>query len=174
MAVPPPISMQWQGDAFTPASNYWAKKCDEHFVVGEFYTLEIRQDRSARSHAHYFASVNEAFNNLPDELSARFPTAEHLRKWALIRAGYRDQKPIVCANANEASIVASYIRPLDDYAAVSVRDDIVIVLTAKSQSYRAMGAKEFQKSKTAVLEILAKLIGTTTQALITAGETAQS
>ena len=54
---------------------------------------------------------------------------------------------------------------MDDHAVVVVRDKVIIVYTAKSQSYRAMGKKAFGESKEAVLNILAQLVGTTAEDL---------
>jgi hypothetical protein len=72
----------------------------------------------------------------------------------------------------EAQRVAAFVKPLDDYAVIVVREALVSVYTAKSQRIRAMGKHDFQRSKDAVLEILAGLIGTTTKALTNAGEAA--
>ncbi len=168
----PPIHMQWMGDSFVPAGKYWAKKADEIFVVGEVYPIEVREDRSQKSQAHYFSSVKSAWDNLPEEVADRFPTPEHLRKWALIRAGYRDERSLVCSSKAEALRLASFLRPMDDFAVVVVREAVVMVFTAKSQSYRSMNREEFQKSKVAVLDILAQAIGTTTKQLTHAGEQA--
>jgi hypothetical protein len=46
---------------------------------------------------------------------------------------------------------------------VIIHDRIVIIRTAKSQSYKAMGKKVFQQSKDAVLDIAWALCGTTPQ-----------
>jgi len=54
---------------------------------------------------------------------------------------------------------------MDDYAVVVARDAVVVVWTAKSQSMKAMGKVEFQRSKDAVLTECARLIGVDTGAL---------
>lgn len=48
---------------------------------------------------------------------------------------------------------------LDDYAVITVREAVVRVYTAQSQSMKAMGAKTFQDSKTKVLDALDDLLG---------------
>lgn len=118
-----------------------------------------REHRSRASHDHYFAAVQNAFDNLPESLSNDFPTAEHLRKWALIKAGYRDERTFVASSGNEAMRLAVYLRPIDSYAFCMVDGDRVTHCTAKSQSLKAMGKAEFQRSKDAVLRELAILIG---------------
>jgi hypothetical protein len=97
--------------------------------------------------------------SLPDHLAEKFPTAEHLRKWALIRAGYSDSHTITCASKAEALRVAAFIRPIDEFAVVVTQGATVTRYTAKSQSRRAMGAKEFQDSKTKIMEVVARMIG---------------
>ena len=157
-----PILCEWTGNAMIPLGPTWARRADVQWVVGEKYRIEIRQERSSESHAHFFAALNEAWKNLPEELTEQFPTVEHMRKRALIKAGFRDERSIVCASKAEAQRVAAFIRPLDEYAFVLVRDNVVIHLTAKSQSSRAMDKATFEESKRAVLDIVAKMVGVTT------------
>lgn len=160
MSAMPPLPCRWDGESFAPMSQHWARQADKHFVVGEVYTLEVREERSALSHRHYFASIHEAWQNLPEAIAERFPTPEHLRKFALIRAGCRDERSISCASKAEALRLAAFIRPMDDFAIVVTDGAMVTVYTAKSQSMRAMSKQEFQKSKDAVLDFIAGLIGT--------------
>jgi hypothetical protein len=161
MSAPAPILCEWDGDAFVPVNQSWARRADQHYTVHERYSIAPIEERSQRSHAHYFASVNDAWKNLPEHMTERFPTSEHLRKWALVKAGWRDERSIVCASKAEAQRVKSFIRPMDDYAVVIAREAVVLVYTAKSQSVRAMGKADFQKSKDDVLQVLAEMIGTT-------------
>ena len=163
--APGAIACVWDGESFTPANPHWAKRADQLYTVGETYSLDIREDRSTASHRQYFAAIAEAWGNLPDDAAERFPTFEHLRKWALIRAGYRDERSIVCSSKAEARRVKAFIRPMDEYAVVLARDAVVIVYTAQSQSMRAMGKAEFQRSKDKVLDVIAELIGTTRKTL---------
>lgn len=154
-----PIQFQWNGEAMVPASRFWARKADEEYVVGEGYKMVEHHDRSSNSHRHFFATVADAHGNLPDELLEQYPSPEHLRKRALVFKGYRDERTIVCASASEAQRVAAFIKPMDDFAVVTVRDAVVRVWTAKSQSTKAMGAKDFQRSKQDVLDFIDDLLG---------------
>lgn len=153
-----PLTYSWDGEAFRPLPRF-AKAADKQFVVGMNYPLEVHEERSRSSHSHYFAALGEAWNNLPELLAEQFPTVEHLRKWCLIKAGFADERSIVCASKAEAQRVAAFIRPMDEYAIVDVREATIRVYTAQSQSMRAMGKKDFQASKQAVLEVVAALIG---------------
>lgn len=153
-----PLPLQWDGEAMVPARGF-AALANKQFVVGEVYTLgEVDPTRSMASHRHYFAAVYDAWLNLPEGDGERFPTADHLRKYALIRAGYRDERSIVCGSKAEAVRVGAFVKPMDDHAVVAVSEAVVRVYTAKSQSPRAMGRKVFQESKDAVLAILAEMI----------------
>ncbi|MFC5353492.1 hypothetical protein [Azospirillum himalayense] len=154
-----PIPFQWQGDAFTPMPGF-GRRCDEAFTVGAVYRLVEQEDRSAASHKHYFACINTAWENLPERLSADFPTPDHLRRFALIRAGYADSRTLVASSKAEAVRLAAFVKPMDSYAVVVVSDATVTVWTARSQSAKAMGKAEFQASKDAVLEVIAALIDT--------------
>jgi hypothetical protein len=156
MSAPSPLVFQWSGDAMIPAIPRLA---DKQYVVGERYRLAPVEERSLATHNHFFASVADAHANLPEDAAERFPTPDHLRRWALIKAGYRDERSIVCASKAEAQRIAAFVKPMDDYAVIVARDAVVMVLTAKSQSMKAMGKKDFAASKEAVLAIVAELIG---------------
>jgi hypothetical protein len=159
-----PLLFRWEGDSFVPIRRH-AKDCDARFTIGEHYALEEVKERSSKSHAQYFAAVNDAWLNLPDGIAEKFPTAEHLRKHALIASGYFDKRSIQAASKAEALRLAAFIRPMDEYAIVTVSAALVEVYTAKSQSYKAMGKAEFQASKQAVLDYVASMIGVSTDEL---------
>jgi hypothetical protein len=160
-----PVLFQWDGEAMRPATARWAVECNRCFVVGEEYRMEAIEDRSAASHNHYFSCIQGAFDNLPEKMAGQFATPDHLRRYALIKAGYRDERSIVCASRAEALRIAAFIRPMDEYAVVVVSEAVVRVYTAQSQSYRAMGKEQFGKSKEAVLEIISEMIGSDVTAL---------
>ena len=154
-----PILYTWSGEAMVPLSRF-APRCDKTFVVGEVYRLDAVEERSMRSHGHYFAKLGDYHGSLPDALAERFPTVEHLRKWALIQAGYCNRAEIVCRSHAEAARTIATIKALDEYAVAIARDNILVVLTAQSQSTKAMGAKVFQESKDKVFGVLDDLLGT--------------
>lgn len=154
----PPIPCRWDGEAFQPLPGF-RRSCDQHFVVGTVYRLIEQPDRSDASHRHYFACLNEAWANLPEDLASRFPTVDHLRKFALINARYADYYEVITDSPAEAARMAMLVPRLNDYAVVKVSGNIVGIWQAKSQTYRAMGSEVFQASKDAVLQIVAEMIG---------------
>ena len=155
-----PIPLRYEGDGdFRVMSNFWMARADKEFVVGEVYKMVEHHDRSDASHNHYFAAVKNGFDNLPDHMKGEYPTVEHLRKKALIRCGYRNERDIVLSSMAEAERVAAFMRPMDDYSIVVPVNCVVRVWTAKSQKKSAMDAKEFQQSKTDVLDFIDDLLG---------------
>lgn len=154
------IAAMWDGEHFAPLGRF-RKLCDQDFVVGQVYTLEAILERSGNTHRHFFARVHDLWLTLPEGVAERFKSSEHLRKWALIKAGYADQRSIVCADEFEAQKVAAFVEPIDTYAIVAVTQNIVTIYTAQSQALKAMDAKRFQQSKTAVLDIISELLGVT-------------
>ena len=157
-----PQPFTWDGEVMRPRRP---RAADREFVMGETYILERWEPRSTLSHNHEFAWLAEAWKNLPEPLADQFPTPEHLRKRALIDAGYYNES-IIDAGTNAAALrVASYARSKDDFAYVVVRGALVVERVAKSQSRRAMNRKEFQESKTAILEIVSAMISVTPEEL---------
>lgn len=161
----PPLAYQWTGETMAPVGRF-AAEADRHFVIGERYVLVEHEHRSAASHRHFFACVNEAWANLPEHMAERLPTPDHLRKYALIKAGFRDVRSISCASRAEALRIAGFIRPMDEFAVVKAEGAVVFVATAQSQNMRAMGRERFQQSKEAVLGVLAEMIGVQPPALL--------
>lgn len=154
-----PLLCQWDGEAFRPTSPFMQRQADRQYVVGETYRLVHEEERSDASHRHEFAWLRNAWENLPPQYAEAFPTPEHLRKRALIEAGFFDEQTIDAGTNAAALRVAAFAKAQNGFAATVVRGPIVIVRTAKSQSRRAMGKEDFQRSKDAILEIVAGLIG---------------
>jgi hypothetical protein len=156
-----PILCMYADGVFKPVNRYHARVAEIEFGAGELVPLVRHEDRSEKSHRHFFAAVNEAWKSLPDHLAEQYPTPEHLRKAALIRTGYADQATHVCASKAEALRTAAFISPMNTYAIVSTKEATVTVWTAQSQSVKAMGKAEFQASKDKVLDWIANLLGVT-------------
>lgn len=155
----PPLMLDWDGEVFRPCGKYWQRLADEHFVVGERYRMLEENERSNASHNHEFAFLTEAWNSLPDSLLPQYPNAEVLRKHGLIAKGFCTMVQHVCATKAEADRLAAILKPYDQYAIVVARGNVVTVYTAISQSRRAMGAAQFQQSKTALMEFVGDLLG---------------
>ena len=118
------------------------------------FPLTAAPPRRPARHRAYFASVYQAWQNL----SGDWPSDEHLRKWALIKTGWRDERSLICGSDIEARKVGAFIRPMDTYALVVIDRYIVTVYTARSQSYRAMDKDTFNRSADDVLAYLSQLL----------------
>ncbi len=153
-----PVLFEWDGDAMVPIPQQKAL-ANEQYVVHERYRLVEIKTRRQGSHNHYFAALNEAHKNLSDSDLMRFPKAEHLRKWALIQTGWLNRTEHPCATKAEADRWAARMKARDEFAVVFAQGDVVVEINARSQSYRAMGKEDFQKSKWDVLNKVAELIG---------------
>lgn len=166
-----PIEVVWDGKAFTPSSPYWVRKAEGQFAAGEIVHMVQHEPRSMASHGHYFAAVEAAFQNMPDAIKERFPTADHLRKHALIKTGWFNSTEIAVGSNAAALRVAAYIQAQDEYALAVVHGSVVTAFTAKTQSFK-MGNKDFQKSKDDVLGFLSDLLGVKPAELAQAGKAA--
>jgi hypothetical protein len=154
---PAPWITMWNGDGFDVLRRQ-KERADKELVVGARYVLEAYEERSAASHAHYFATLTEMWMNAPHDVTDRFPTVEHFRRYCLIRTGWRDEQTFVCSSKAEAVRVAAFLKPIDEFAVVSVNGAAIVRWTAKSQAYRAMNKAEFARSKDDVLSFAENLI----------------
>jgi len=157
--IAPPIPTRWDGDAFVPVAPRFAKLADRFFVVGEVYALVVEQPRSGASHNHQFAWLHDAWMNLPEGLAPLYPTEDHLRKRALIEAGFYTEVAIDAGSRAAAVRVAAAVPALDEFALAKIEGSTVLVRRAKSQSMRAMGAQQFYESKAAIMQVIADMLG---------------
>lgn len=153
-----PLLCEWDGEAFKPLGRH-AKACDARFVVGEKYLIDPEAPRHMPAHRAYFAQINEAWKNLPESIAENHPSPEHLRKHALVKCGYADEKTILCRTNKDAVMAAAFIGAMDGFAIVDVRDNVLKAWKPRSQSVKAMGADEFKRSKSAVLDFIAGMVG---------------
>ena len=152
-----PLRFRWTGAVMAPLAPAHAKTV---YRVDQTYALAEAEQRSTKSHSHYFAVINEGWSTLPEHEAIRFPTADHLRYYLLIKAGHYTERQLVLGSKAEAERVAAFMRGKgDDYTLVVPRERVVTEFTAKSQSLAAMGKADFQASKTKVLDLLAEMLG---------------
>lgn len=129
-------------------------------VVGDVKAWQAVEHRSSETHRHFFAVVNEAWKNLPEELADDFPNPETLRKWALIKAGFCSETRIVCANNSEAMTLAAKAKAMDKFSLIAIDGKAVTIWTADSQRRDAMGRQQFQEAKERAIDIISTLLGT--------------
>lgn len=161
----PPMPFVWDGEAMVPAKPRLA---DRYYVVGESYQLVPEEDRSRASHNHEFAWLAQAWMNLPENLADMYASPEHLRKRALIEAGYYNEEIVDAGNKAGALRVAAAFRKREEFSLVIVRGPLVIIRSPKSQSRRAMKRAEFEDSKAKILAIVSAMVGVEPGALVKA------
>jgi len=156
-----PIPLTYEGEGrFVAPTLYWRTVCDGLFTARTRYVFTQQQERSWKSHKHYFASVNEAWSNLPEKYANRYPTPDHLRKEALVACGYYEQREFVCETRDAALRLARFLRSdKETFAIISVHERAVVERRPKSQKQRVMGKKEFQQSKDDVMAYVWNLVG---------------
>lgn len=137
----------------------YPSKC-EGIEIGKVMAWQPVEHRSGKSHRHYFAAVHEAWVNLPERLVDEFPNSEFLRKWALIKAGYRKSSKVICPTNADAARHCAFISEMDGFAVCEVDGRAATVHVADSQSIPAMGRERFQQSKEDVFRVISELIGT--------------
>lgn len=158
------IRARIHGGAIVPIGRH-----AENLTEGEIVFVTIDRDRSDASHRHEFAWLRSAWESLPEAMAGEpfAASPEHLRKYALIQCGYCDVREVAVGDDDDAKRVRAFIGPLvDRYALIGGSGPVVRIYTARSQSRKAMGAKEFQESKTRIMDYIAGLLG------VTAGELA--
>lgn len=152
----PPVAFFYLDGMMTPKYPGIARRT---YVEGQAYLMSEVEIRSDKTHRHEFAWLREAWMSLPEDLAERFPTVEHLRKRALIDAGFYHET-MIDAGSNAAALrVAAYMRAKDEFSHVVVRGSYAVERVAKSQSHRAMDKAEFAASKTAIINVVAPMIG---------------
>jgi hypothetical protein len=154
-----PLWWRYNGAVMVPMRPELAERV---FRPDGHYLLEAHHERSYQRHRAYFASLHEAWSSLRVD---DFPSPEHLRKFALIKCGYYDERVLVCDTASQAERVAAFVRPLDEFAIIVRDDTLVRVWTARSQAYKAMGRDEFNRSMSEVLDYVAGLVGVSREEL---------
>jgi hypothetical protein len=151
------IKATWEGDGFKPLPRF-AKVADATYTVGEIYVIEAHPERSMASHKHYFARLQELWENLPEALSTLYPTTHILREHALIATGFCNSTSEVFSTNVDALRAAALMRGGEQYKVVTVEKRAVIVHTAMSQAVLMMDPDRFQRSKQRVLEYVEALV----------------
>ncbi len=155
------IAGQWNGREFVPTDPDGRDWCRHNLRIWEKVSLTVAQARSEKTHRHHFAWLHDAWMSLPEEYQGQWwaASSEHLRKYALIKTGFFDCQMIAVDSAEEAMRWAMILRGFDSYCVLIPKNTVLMCLTAKSQKMSVMGKDQFQRSKTAVLNFVADLLG---------------
>lgn len=158
----PQVMFEWTGEVMRPLA-YHTDLCARTFEAGKRYRLVEFSERSRETHDHFFATVVGYWQNWPEKYERDLPSADHLRKHALIRTGHYIQSVMAHDSLDAATAyVRDFIRYID-YAEGSIvstaNGTCTVMRIAKSQRKKIMDAAEFQKSKNDVLEFCQSVTG---------------
>lgn len=169
MTAIPPILVRFDGENFVPSNVPMLRRAIQHFEKDATYAIEFKDGPSDLSRRHLMACIGSAWRNLKETDQDRWPSPEHLRKWATVRAGYSTERHVVCESAQVAKEVAVLARSLDEFAVITLKGNVVRVYTAQSMSRRpgAMDRATFGTAKTVILGIVSDLIGVDATTLAT-------
>jgi len=156
----------YRDGAFWPDGRFDADLCQRKLKPGARVKMEVTRPRSGKHHRFLFGLIGKAFENLPEDLTEKFPTPERLRVWAEIRCGYCTAADFVCENDEEAARVARAVTWGDEYALATIRGNVVYAFRAKSIDYASLGQDDFNELFEKMASVLAKLLGVTVEELL--------
>lgn len=140
-----------------PESAQWVF---EHIPLGNTFELETIEDRSNEHHRWLFAVVKKVFENLPEVHAEQFKNPEHLRKRALIEAGWCRH---IKMHADDAPEIMRLCIWLDPYMLISAGLHGVNIYQAKSMRMKRNGGEltkeKFKEVVERMLHYMAGLIG---------------
>lgn len=149
--------------------NRFARLCNRQFELEEDYALGPVDNVPGRSRASFFMSVHNAWDSLPEDSDEVFASEEHLRKRALVKAGWADHSVTNWKTKADARRHAVDLRKIDGYAVIAVNGEgdswTVDVWVARSIAAGQIKGEEFKGVKMRAERWLASLSGCTTEEL---------
>lgn len=138
--------------------------CERQFELEDDYPLGPAENAPSRGRAAIFATVHDVWDNLPDTQKA-FPSEEHLRKTALVKAGWADHSQTILDTPGDAKKFGVMVRKVDAYAIITISGNVVDVWTARSIATGRITSEEFKPVKLRALKWLDSLVGLTPEQL---------
>lgn len=156
----PKVLLRWTGSAYEPATAFWQRVISEQTPIGAVEWQEFSPDDevSDAERAAFFAQVGEAWKNLPDDLAARYPSPDHIRKRALVTTGHCDITDHVCESEHEIGMIQRFAAR-NEYAVLVRKDMVIRELVPKSMKKGGMTKKEFREAAEDVRRVLSELLG---------------
>jgi hypothetical protein len=118
--------------------------------------------RSPEDHRRFFGVIRAAFHHWPEAHEFQPDSEEHLRKWLLIKAGYRDVTtiPVEYADAQPAMLqlvvltVEAAMKAAGGYAFVRPHGVGLAIFAAKSIKWDTLSQKKFNIVRDAVESVI--------------------
>lgn len=154
------IRLRYEGEGeFSAIAIATRELLDRKLIVGESYRIDIYNERSSAFHNKYFATIAEAWQHLPDPWDAILPSPTHLRKYALIKAGWCTVATYPLRSDADAIIAVSTAKMEDEYCLAVASGSVLTIYRAKSQRWTAQYAVEFYETAVRVFDVIGGIIG---------------
>lgn len=126
--------------------------------------------RSIDQHRRYFAMIAAAFHHWPNARDRQFTSSEELRKWAQMKAGYREigaQIPLSGIGREKAlMLVEAAIRASGSYAVPVLHGDTLVVFRPKSIAFGKLAHIDACKLFDDVAAIIEQEVGVSADRLL--------
>jgi hypothetical protein len=158
----PQIVFEWNGEVMRPLA-FHRDLCARTFEPGKRYKLIEFSERSRETHDHLFTTIRGYWRNWPEKYPRELPSEDTLRKHALIQTGHYIQSLMAHDSIDSATAyIRDFIRYIDycEGSIVSTESGTATVMRiAKTLKKSVMGAAEFQKAKTDILDFCQSVTG---------------
>lgn len=122
----------------------------------------MKAPRSPADHRRFFGVIRAAFHHWPEAHEFQPDSEEHLRKWLLCKAGYRDVTMIPVEFADDQpglvkriTIAAeSAVKAAGGYAFLRPHGEGIAVFAAKSIKWDTLDQKQFNAIRDAVESVI--------------------
>ncbi|MBS0369030.1 MAG: hypothetical protein JSS57_07515 [Proteobacteria bacterium] len=167
----PAYMMVWRPDigefgAFVPVRGV-ARVVASKYEAGLGYLLEPAVLGSTPFERMFWAVLQNGWSQLRESEHATYPTSEHFRKRALIKAGFYRMSEAVFDTPADAARAGAIAQMDDEYSVVLVKGEVMRRFTAMSMKVRNKKDRDnFRTMADAVLALLADKIGVTVDDLI--------
>lgn len=140
------------------------------YPLGAVVAFDEHEEASDAHRNWWFAVLDKAWRNLPDDLRRRFPDKDALRAHVLIKAGWCNSVEFVADSDDKVATVAASLRWTEPYAIVQRVGDVGFAYWPKSQ--KGMSRTQFKDVTNRGVMVLAEMLGVDPVALLEAQEAA--
>lgn len=151
--------------ALVPTRRYARAAASEFGEPDSEHVIVVYEERNMKFHNKCFAALHDAWVNLPETTSARFPTEEHFRKWLLAnKSDFFDEIERDFPKLEEARAYGIGVRAGSPYATIkgpfrTAGGWKMIVRRPRSQKLSKMSPRDFEESMTQILDAAGEFVG---------------
>lgn len=161
------VNLKYLGDGRLTAAHQtdW-HVLKENLQEGDIVAMTEDAGRSMKQHRWLFACIRKAYDTLPERQISRFPSEEHLRKYALIKAGWCDvhqqafSSPVNAELAAKAfKVGANLTTEGKNFTLAIANGNIVTYAVPRSISFKACKGQAWETVCQGVVDYLCELVG---------------